>query len=344
MGVAVKADYTVTFCFPKIGLIINEGKNYAGKIDIVDISIDKKNIDVENIKTELVDKALVKELLPIRFSDSNKGSYGKIIIVTGSKGMTGAGGLSANACYRMGSGLVYLAVPDTLADIYSVLCPEAVVIPIKDSKNGYFAKLDKEEYELVIDKINNMDVMCIGPGMQMSEGSKKIVKKLITSIKRPMVIDADALNIIAEDPRVLKKVKNCVITPHPGEMARLVNLTTKEVQDDRINIASNFAEKWDITVVLKGNNTVIATSDGRVYINETGNNGMATAGSGDVLAGIIAAIIGQKKSIIESAILGVYLHGLAGDIAVSRLNEYSIKASDIIKSLPEAINQLRNKE
>ena len=125
--------------------------------------------------------------------------------------------------------------------------------------------MDKEEYELVIDKINNMDVMCIGPGMQMSEGSKKIVKKLITSIKKPMVIDADALNIIAEDPRVLKKVKNCVITPHPGEMARLVNLTTKEVQDDRINIASNFAEKWYITLVLKGNNKVIEHQMGELY-------------------------------------------------------------------------------
>ena len=337
-GICIKADTTVTFCMPKIGLVLNPGCEYAGKLVTAEIGIPKGAVEKQNIRTELTDRRLVSGMIPVRQPVSNKGDYGKVMIITGSTGMIGCGYLSSMAALRCGAGLVYTAVPGSLASIYGASMAEPVVLPLEDEGRGH---LSAQSAGQILDHMERMNVAAIGPGLTASDDIRLIVEEIIETSRIPLVLDADALNSISGNPAVLKKLKaEAVITPHPGEMSRLIRLAIADIQKDRIGTASRFAAEYGVTVVLKGSRTVTAIPDGRIYINPTGNAGMATAGAGDVLTGIIAGLAAQGLCVGDASVAGVYLHGLAGDNAADSLGMHGLVAGDILLQMPHIIKEL----
>lgn len=286
----------------------------------------------------ILDKNYVSNLIPRRSPESNKGTYGRVFIVSGSIGMTGSGSLSAKAALRTGAGLVYLGIPEKLLSIYAINVPESIQIPLPQDNEGV---LTKESIEIIASKLENMNVLAIGPGMTSKNDVKEIVNKVLSQCKSPMVIDADGLNVIREERNIFSSLKNtAVITPHPGEMARLTGISIEEIQNNREKIALSYAKKTGVITVLKGNNTVIASPSGEIYINPTGNPGMATAGTGDVLTGIISALIAQTLSPLEAALAGTYIHGTAGDIAAKEKGYHGLIAGDVIENIPMAIKEI----
>ncbi|NQT29268.1 MAG: NAD(P)H-hydrate dehydratase [Candidatus Saganbacteria bacterium] len=277
-------------------------------------------------------KNKIKKLLPKRKPNTHKGDYGKVLIVAGSAGMTGAAVLAARAALRCGAGLTYLAVPRKLVNFVDCITPEVITLPFEEIKRV------------------KADAVAIGPGLGVSAKTRKLITSLVTRLPRersrghatPMILDADALNIMAKDLSVLAKVKDedkIILTPHPGEMARLTGKSISYIQKNRKKVALDFAKKYGCIVVLKGHKTVVAHSNQKVYINNTGNPGMAKAGVGDVLCGMIAAFAAQGITPFDSAMLGVYLHGLAGDIASRDKGEYGMLASDLLGKIPDAIRK-----
>ncbi len=334
----IKADTTVTFGLPKTGLLVHPGCEYAGRLLVADIGLPEAAVNEVAISRCLSEAGEIRALLPGRKTDSNKGSYGKVLIVAGSKGMTGAASLAATACLRSGAGLVYLAGPASLVPVFSTLVAEAVVIPMEDGGKGV---LSAECIEEIKKRIDSVDAVAVGPGLTVCNDTLRVVEEIIGTASVPVVIDADGLNSISRDINMLKKLKApAVITPHPGEMARLTGKTIDEIQGDRINTAADFAAKWNVTVVLKGARTITAAPDGRVFINPTGNSGLATAGTGDVLAGIIAGLLAQGLETVDAARAGVYVHGLAGDIAAREKGEHGVIARDVAATVPCAIRSL----
>lgn len=269
---------------------------------------------------------------------TNKGDYGRVGIIGGSTGMSGSIFLSTESALRTGSGLVYGIVPKSLETIMSIKLIEAIVKPIEDESLGYFTERSIEE---IFMEIENMNVLGIGPGMGVDSNRVKLISEIISDVEIPMVIDADGLNCLSKNIELLHKKKNeIVLTPHPGEMSRLIGVSIDEIEKDRIRYAKEFSKKYNIILVLKGNKTVVSNNKGDVYINDTGNPSMATAGSGDVLTGIISSLIGQGYDVFESAKLGVYIHGLSGDISRDKLGEYGVLARDILDNIPLAMKSL----
>jgi len=272
--------------------------------------------------------------VPKRDEKMHKGSCGSLLICGGSPGLTGAPCLSAMAALRSGTGLVTLACAKELNDIFEIKLTEAMTLPL-DSKGGtvsYGAK------EALYEKMKKSSAFLIGPGLSQNEDIRKLVYDITANCKIPLILDADALNVIAKNPDVLKKATcPCIITPHIGEFARLTSLSTDEVLSDNINLASKFSKEYGVITVLKSHKTIVATPKGEVYENILGNAGMATGGTGDVLAGCIASFASQGIDPVTSAVAGVYFHSFAGDIAKSIIGEYSLIASDIINCLGYAI-------
>jgi hydroxyethylthiazole kinase-like uncharacterized protein yjeF len=337
-GICIKATETVTFCLPKMGLVLQPGCEYVGQLVIANIGIPTSVINDQKINTMLIDAHMVSPMIPGRMENSNKGDFGRILLVTGSTGMTGSGCLSSMAALRSGAGLVYAGVPKSLAHIYGSMLAEPVVLPLEDDINGC---LTAESADQILEYMNRMTIAAIGPGLTASKSITSIVEEIISRSTIPIILDADALNAISGNTAILKRLSvKAVVTPHPGEMARLTGLSIRDVQADRIGIAGSFARSYGVTVVLKGSRTVIAQPDGRIFVNPTGNSGMATAGSGDVLTGIIAGIASQGAAVEDAAIAGVFLHGLAGDAAAATVGMYCMIADDIIRYLPQAFKDI----
>jgi len=281
----------------------------------------------------------IKEILPTREKDSHKGSYGRVGIIAGSKGMTGAPYLASMASLRTGSGLVYTIVPDSISSILSAKLIEAIVKPVPDDNTGSFTL---DSLKDIKEFIKDMDVLAIGPGMGADEERAEVVKEILLDFQGPIVLDADGLNCISKIGLHIfnKRRAPTVITPHPGEFSRLLGISIKEIQQNRIEYSKHVAIKYNIITVLKGSNTVVANPNGEVYVNTTGNPGMATAGSGDVLTGIIASFIGQGIEPYKASVLGVYCHGLAGDMAKEQKGEYGLIARDIFENIPSSIKAI----
>lgn len=273
-----------------------------------------------------------------RKKESHKGNYGRVSLIGGSFGMSGSIYLSSTASLRMGSGLVYCLVPESIANVLSIKLDEVIVRRINKTKDffGY------SNFDEIMEKIKGSDVIGIGPGLGWDEGREKLIRNLLKNIEKSIVLDADGLNCISSDTEVLKKNNKLIITPHVGEMERLSKISKQDILDNSQKIAVDFSKKYKVTTVLKKSNTVVASPDGNFYINKTGNPGMATAGSGDVLTGIIAALAGQGYSNFDSAKLGVFIHGLAGDMAANKYGENSMTAKSIIEFMPEAIKYCEN--
>ncbi len=275
----------------------------------------------------------MSELLPKRKSDGNKGDFGRLCVVAGSKGMTGAAVLSAYSALRTGSGLVTLLTADSERAVAASYHAEIMTAGLP-CKNGI---ISADAADRIMEFANKSDAVVFGPGLGQSDSIFEILQQLIISYDKTLVIDADGLNALSKNPRILKnKAGNIILTPHPGEMSRLTGRTIAEIQSNRKSCAEQFAAEYGVTVVLKGEGTIVSALDKESYINKTGNVGMATAGSGDVLSGVIASLSGQGLCAFDAAKLGVYIHGIAGDIAAEEKTVYGMVAGDITEKLPDA--------
>ncbi|WP_352418660.1 NAD(P)H-hydrate dehydratase [Proteiniborus sp.] len=288
----------------------------------------------------ILDKKLISGIIPKRKKDTHKGTYGRVGIIGGSNGMTGAVALALKACLRSGSGLVYSFVPEPLNNIVEILVTESVNYPINCDNKKYFNRNSIDDIKKAIDKL---DCIVLGPGMGVGKERIEIVKEILLFTNKPIVLDADGLNCISMDNEALSLRQGItVITPHPAELSRLLGVSVEEIQSNRVHYCRYAARKFNAITVLKGANTVISSPSGNTYINTTGNPGMATAGSGDVLSGMIASFIGQKIAPLYAAIAGVFLHGLAGDIGAKEKGEYGLIAGDIVENIPYAIKYIKS--
>lgn len=326
LGCAVKADVTVTFSMAKPGQMSMPGYLYCGKTHVMDIGIPAELADKLDIKSCTFEKEDI--CLPTRPRSAHKGDFGKVLIIAGSRGYTGAPILSSEAAVRSGSGLVFLGVPDIIYNIAAVKCCEAMPFPLPCCGNTISSGAIPD----ILHRISSCDVCLIGPGLGRSAEVTAVVNEIIQSSEVPLVIDADGLNAISKNVGIIDRAKAPVIlTPHDGEFARLGGDLSS---GDRIGAAKSFAEDHRCILVLKGHRTVTAFPDGSVFINTTGNPGMAKGGSGDVLAGIIVSLIGQKIPLKSAVPMAVCIHGSAGDVCAEKFGEYCMTPSDIINELP----------
>jgi len=272
--------------------------------------------------------------IPERAASSHKGDYGRVLVLAGSRGMTGAAFLCAEGALLSGSGLVTNGIPESLNSIMEIKLTEVMTLPLAETKEYALSLKAKSR---ILDFSEKCDAVAIGPGLGTSAETKKLIKELIEKTEKPMVIDADGINALEGDLNILKNRKDItVITPHPGEMARLTGKTIADVQSKRSDIAKMVAELTNAVVCLKGHGTVVADPEGAIYVNDTGNSGMATGGTGDILTGMITSFIGQKVDAASAAVVSVYLHGLAGDIAAEKKGQFSMTARDVLNCIPEA--------
>jgi NAD(P)H-hydrate epimerase len=334
-GPCVRAGATMALGLLKRGLVVGPDAGMAGRLMLRDIGLPGAAARKMAWDTRLATGGAVRGLLAARKRDAHKGDFGKIMAVTGSAGMTGAGMLTGAAALRAGAGLVYLAVPGALAGIYEAGISETITI----AAGGPEAlRLGPDAAGEIVSAAERMDAVAIGPGLSAGRETRMAVRQIISGVKKPLVIDADALNAVSDDVSILAGIGGgAVLTPHEGEMARLLGTDPESVRADRLGAARGFAVKWGVTLVLKGFRTIIATPGGTAHVNPTGNPGMATAGAGDVLTGIIVAFIGGGMAPHEAALAAAYLHGLAGDLAAFELGEPSVTASDIARHLPAAM-------
>lgn len=326
-GAAVKADLTVSFIGYKPCHFLFPATDFCGKTVAVPIGIDADRIT--DFLADSVEPERALSLLSDIPRDAHKGTKGTAMMIAGSYGMAGAAALSAKAAMRSGAGLVRLCLPESIYPCLAGALPEVVFRPLRE-RDGF---LSAESIAPTLFK--NIDSLLIGPGLGACDATAGAVARALSCAAVPTVIDADGLNIIADDLSLLRQAKNrVIITPHPGEMARLCGKTVREIQQDRIGTAVRFANEWDVITVLKGAYTVIAEPEGRVFINTTGNAGMATAGSGDMLAGMIAAFLANGTEPVSAAVAGVCLHGAAGDAAAAQLGTRGMMTGDMIEQLP----------
>jgi len=340
IGPCVKADLTVTLAAPKVSHVFPPAEDYVGELVVADISIPSSLFDDENLKLELVEKKTVLPYFRRRRKDTHKGTYGHLFIVSGSLGKTGAAAMAGKAALKMGAGLVTVGTPESCLPIVARSMDELMTEPLDETKEK---TISHEALKKVLSLLKGKDALMIGPGISTHKSTSELVLSLMPEINVPAVVDADALNILASKPEKIKSLRQpAVLTPHPGEFARLLNLSTRDVVERKLELAPQFAEKYGIYLVLKAYRTITATPDGKVFINPTGNPGMATAGSGDVLSGMIASMIVQEKNLLEAVLAAVYIHGLSGDIGAEKLGEKALTAGDIIRYLPSGIRRLES--
>jgi ADP-dependent NAD(P)H-hydrate dehydratase / NAD(P)H-hydrate epimerase len=340
--ISPRAVATATMGFVKPGLIMNDGKDNSGKIFVVDIGMPSDLPSLDKSNTFIIGCRDVRRLLPSRKAETYKHSVGKIFGLVGSVGMTGAGVMVGQAAMRAGAGAVVLGIPSELNPIFETKLTEVMTVPLPQTRDG---SLSLAVLLQVQKNLEWADVLVAGPGLSRNQETSQLLVKLLRGHAGKTVLDADALNAVADQPEVLLETHaDIIMTPHHGEFSRLSRISTEEIARNRIEVARRYARERQVTLVLKGSPTVIASKDGRVFVNVHGNPGMATAGMGDVLTGVISAFFGQKLDPVDAAIAGVYLHSVAGDIALESKGMYSLMATDVIESLPAAFKKIQNGE
>jgi ADP-dependent NAD(P)H-hydrate dehydratase / NAD(P)H-hydrate epimerase len=337
-GACVWADATATFAFAKTGHFLFPGADYTGNLKIIDIGVPPHIANDVSPLQYLLTADLIRTVFSPRPSNAHKGHTGHLLVIAGSTGKTGAAVMTATSAMRSGAGLVTLGIPASLNPVLEVQVIETMTEPLPETVNGI---LDETSVNRIMDLLSDKKCLAIGPGIGTATGTQKLFKHLLQENTKPVVIDADGLNILAGHIEILKDLDTpVVLTPHPGEMARLIGTTSADVQKNRIKCARDFSTKFNVHVVLKGARTVVAHPDGRVFINPTGNPGMASGGMGDVLTGIIAGFIAQGHSPELAAHAGVYLHGAAADSLVKNKGPFGYLATDVMNTLPEVIKTL----
>jgi hydroxyethylthiazole kinase-like uncharacterized protein yjeF len=337
-GEAIEASMTVTLAAPKIPLILPPADAYGGDLVIADIGIPSAVIDeLEGPWLELLTRERMRELVPTRAAESHKGDFGRVLVIAGSFGRTGAAHLAALGALKSGAGLVTIATPRSCVATIAAMMPEYMTEPLEETAAG---AIDFGAVDRVLDM--KTDVIAMGPGLGQDPSTAAFVQAIVERAGVPLVLDADALNAFAGDPERLigRDGVDVIITPHPGEMARLLNVSIEQVQSDRLEHAREFAAAHRVHVVLKGHRTVIAGPESRAFVNLTGNAGMATGGTGDLLTGMIAAWFAQILDAEGACKLAVYLHGTAGDLAEADEGEGALLPTDIAARLGDAVLEL----
>ena len=339
LGEAVRATATITLGLPKLGLYLGAGIDHAGTIQVVDIGIPPAYVEAVNSRAIVVTNELVAKTLPARPASAHKGTFGHAGIIAGSVGKTGAAALAARAALRIGAGLVTVGTPSSVNDVLEAKLLEAMTVPLPETKARTLARSGLDR---VLAFMQTRTALAIGPGLSTHPETVELVQSLMKHLDRPSVLDADALNALASRASLLTECKiPPILTPHPGEMARLeVDATSQSVNADRLGTARRFARERGVFVVLKGARTVIARPDGLLAICPTGNPGMATAGTGDVLTGMIVGLLAQAVPAWEAACAATYLHGLAGDLAAQQLGQAGMLAGDLIDHIPYALQAI----
>ncbi len=342
LGAAVRADETITMGLPKLGLFLHPGADYAGRVTVADIGLPADLIADSPSVAELIAPEWVRLLLPRRPRTAHKGDLGRVLAIAGSVGMTGAAYLCAEAALRVGAGLVTVGCPASINDILETKLTEAMTFPLPET---YSRALDTRALAPILELAEQADVLAVGPGLSRQPETAVLVRRLMARVAKPMVIDADGLNALADAAVILEgEHAPAVLTPHPGEMARLMGVSAKAVQAKRAHFAQAAANRCHSVIILKGGCSLVTESDRPLTVNPTGNPGMATGGAGDVLTGMVAGLIAQGLLPFEAAAAGAYLHGLAGDLAARSVGEASLLAGDLLEMLPSAICQVSEGE
>jgi NAD(P)H-hydrate epimerase len=343
-GSAVKADATVTMALPKLGLYLYPGAEHAGKVQVADIGMPSSLLKETGGNRILVEKELVKTMLPDRPQNAHKGSAGRVAVVAGSYGYVGAAALCSFAAVKGGAGLVTLLTPENTREILAIKLTEVMVkgLPVSDDR-----LVAEEALEVVTEALDKADVLAIGPGFGVSEEAGNLIRDILVTTAVPCVIDADAITALKDHTELLSHMlPEKVLTPHPGEMARITGIRISEIEKNRVEVARLYAEKWQAVVVLKGVPSVVALPDGAVYLNATGTPAMATGGSGDVLTGLTGGLMAQYAAAgtpmggLHLAICAAFsseIHGRAGELAQEKLGVRGMCASDLVDALPEAL-------
>lgn len=334
----IKADYVVSFAWPKRGLLVYPGKKMVGELEVVDISIPLRGLNILETEQYYINRNVAKTCMPALQWEGHKNSYGHVLVIAGSQGMTGAAALASKAALRVGAGLVTTCLPESLADLFDAAYPEILTKGIAETRDR---TLSFSAWQEIQGYLKDKKTVVFGPGLTAQPEIRDILLKLMENTNIPLVIDADGLNVLAQDTSILSHVKSSVVlTPHPGEMGRLVGLSTEDVQANRVEVAQLAAKELNAIIVLKGAATLVAAPDEKLFINSTGCPALATAGTGDVLAGTIGGFIAQGVEPVNAAVLGVYIHGLAGDYAAQERGMRGVIASDVLDKLPFAIKSL----
>jgi NAD(P)H-hydrate epimerase len=333
LGTAIRASLTITFGLAKIGHLIPPGLDYVGEVKVIDIGIPKRLVEEERIPTYLLEKEEIKRWLSVpRNPDTHKGDYGHLLVIAGSVGKTGAAAMACQAALRMGAGLVTLAIPKSLNGIMEIKLTEVMTEPLPETIKQ---TLSLRAFSAIVRLCENKKAVIIGPGLGTFKETQSLVLKLIKALDLPIILDADGLTALATQPKILPiSNRSLILTPHPGEMARLIRSQVKEVLEDRIGVSRNFSQSQQVHLVLKGHPTLISTPKGEAFINPTGNPGMASGGTGDVLTGMIGGLVCQGFDILPSLQIAVFLHGMAGDEGTQERGEKSLIATDIIEKIP----------
>ncbi len=331
-GECFHADYTVSFTALKPAHVLYPSQDYCGEVSVAKVGMPKIIMDTCTYAMKTTDEYLEKHPMKSVKKSAHKGTNGTLLSIGGSYGMSGAAVLSGKAALRCGVGILRVALPESIYPIAASSLTEAVFMPLEQSKHGLISLNEFDRLQMGI--MNDCTAVLLGCGLGQGDDISELVSALISITTKPMVLDADGINAIAADPSILRtSMAPIVITPHPGEMGRLTGKTTNDVQKSRYRTARDFASEYGVTVVLKGANTIIALPDGNVYVNLTGNNGMAKGGSGDVLAGMMASFIAQGMSTDEAAINAVYYHGKLGDKCMEKYSARTMLPSDMIDEI-----------
>lgn len=342
-GECIRALITVTMGMPKIGLYLDPGAKYTGEVVVGDISFPPELKSEEGGDYYLIDEKMVARALPIRLPNHHKGDFGHVVVIGGARGYTGAAALASNAALRGGAGLVTAIIPEQLYPVAAIKLTEAMTYPAPGSKGGGFSRSCRGSIQQVLEKAT---VLVVGPGLGQEEETAEFLEDLLTNTNVPLVLDADALNILAKkkhlltDPSLAEQRKHWVLTPHPGEMARLCGASILEIQENRLEYAAQSSREWGVVVVLKGNKTVVTGPESPIFINPTGNPGLASGGTGDVLAGLVASFLAQGLTSDNAAFCGAFIHGLAADQIADNKGAMGMIAGDLLEEIPVVINNL----
>jgi NAD(P)H-hydrate epimerase len=337
-GECVRATWTCTMGLPKRGFYLQPGRELAGHLHVVDIGIPKKAVDAVGVRDNVLTPEEARQLLPARPATGHKGTFGSVLVLAGSEGYTGAAALSSQAALRSGSGLVFLGIPRSLNDVMETKLTEVITRPLPETESR---SMSAHALEGVREMLGETDALAIGPGLSRNADTQALVRSLAAEVAVPCVIDADGLNALSIDEIGRREGgAHLVLTPHPGEMSRLTGRSIEEILANREEIAREVAARSRATVVLKGAASVTADPEGELWINPTGNSGMASGGTGDVLTGAIASLLGQGLSATNAAVLGAYVHGAAGDLAAATLGGRGMIAGDVLDYLPLAFLEI----
>jgi NAD(P)H-hydrate epimerase len=340
-GPCVRAARTVTFALPKRGLLLYPGRKHAGEIVVGDIGIPRPLLEDPAIRCEAITREVAARRLPARPADGHKGTFGRVFLLAGSPGLTGAATLSSEAALRVGAGLVTLGVPRSLNAILEAKLTEAMTLPLPETESGAHTI---DAWDEIAERALSADVVAVGPGVGRHPRTVDLVLRVLRERRGALVVDADGLNAIADagEGAAWAAPDQVILTPHPGEMARLLGTKTEEVQSNRLATAERAASRFGCTVVLKGAGTIVAAPDGRLWIGPAGIAALATGGTGDVLTGVVAGLLAQGVSPVDAAVAGVFLHTRAGERLAARVGDAGVLAGDLLTELPQVIREIRD--